>query len=180
MQDRLDALKDIIKDNSRPMEHRKQAQREFNSLMQQRRSTEAPAPATDNYRGQHTAPSRESGAPIHDLTKIYPADVYTHPHFYEDLSDPITSRSMAIAQGMRGRTKGTLTVFRAIPKDAPKGTRINPGDWVGIHRGYVQEHGHSALGGQFRVIQKTVPLRHIFTAGDSINEWGYDPSGETK
>ena len=176
MSDRLESLKDTLKNNSLPIEHRKQAQKEFNKLMAERRASETKQPADSGYRGQHTAPGRGSGAPIHDLTQVYPEDIYTKPHMYENLDDPVTRTSMDIARGMRGRSKGTITVFRAVPKDTPKGTRINPGDWVGIHKGYVREHGHAALGGQFRILQKTVPLRHVFTAGDSINEWGYDPT----
>jgi len=185
VQEHIEALKDTIKNQSLPFEHRKQAQKEFNGIMQEQRMQEqrrkeATSPPTDDYRGQHGAPGRGAGAPIHDLTQVYPQDIYTHPHYYEDLDDPVTRTSMDIARSMRGRSKGMITVFRAVPKDVPKGTRINPGDWVGIHKGYAQEHGRSHLGGQFRILQKTVPIRHVYTAGDSINEWGYDPSEETK
>ena len=31
----------------------------------------------DDYRGMHTAPNRESGAPMNDLSNIYPEDIYT-------------------------------------------------------------------------------------------------------
>lgn len=61
------------------------------------------------------------------------------------------------------------------PEDARPTARINPGDWVTLERSYAVGHGQSALHGEYRVIQKTVPASTLFTAGDSIMEWGYDP-----
>ena len=52
---------------------------------------------------------------------------------------------------------------------------INPGDWVTIERRYATEHGQSALNGEFRVLSKTVPARELYTDGNSIYEWGWNP-----
>ncbi len=61
-----------------------------------------------------------------------------------------------------------LETGRAVPK-------INPGDWVTIDRSYAKEHGETTLSGDFRVVGKNVKAQDIFTNGDSIHEWGYDP-----
>ncbi len=53
--------------------------------------------------------------------------------------------------------------------------QINPGDWVAIDRKYAIQHGESALRGQYKVLTKTVPASTLFTNGDSIEEWGYNP-----
>ena len=58
--------------------------------------------------------------------------------------------------------------------DTQKAT-INPGDWVSIDRQYAVEHGQSALNGKYKIISKTVPAKQVFTNGDSIREWGWNP-----
>ena len=62
------------------------------------------------YRGQHQ-PSNDD-APIHDLTSIYPADVYTHPHYYGDAR----SRSWGVLASVKDRPNAMVTVYRAVPK----------------------------------------------------------------
>lgn len=52
---------------------------------------------------------------------------------------------------------------------------INVGDWVTIDRKYAREHGEGVLNGKYRIVSKTVRARDIFTNGDSIFEFGYDP-----
>lgn len=51
--------------------------------------------------------------------------------------------------------------------------KINSGDWVSICKRYAIEHGNSNLNGVFKVLQKTVPARMLYTNGDSIQEWAY-------
>jgi len=53
--------------------------------------------------------------------------------------------------------------------------KINSGDWVSINRQYAVEHGQSSLRNNYRILTKTVPARTLFTNGDSIHEWGYNP-----
>jgi hypothetical protein len=55
----------------------------------------------------------------------------------------------------------------------PQVNKINPGDWVTINKKYAKAHGEG-IGG-YKIIQKKVKARDIFTNGDSIHEWGYDP-----
>jgi adenosyl cobinamide kinase/adenosyl cobinamide phosphate guanylyltransferase len=52
---------------------------------------------------------------------------------------------------------------------------IGPRDWVTITRGYAEEHGEGPLQGNYTIITKTVQAKDIFTDGNSIHEWGYDP-----
>jgi hypothetical protein len=53
---------------------------------------------------------------------------------------------------------------------------INPGDWVTLTRQYAKQHGESNLNNNYDIISKTVPSKHVYTNGDSIHEFGYDPS----
>jgi hypothetical protein len=57
-----------------------------------------------------------------------------------------------------------------------KGLKINSGDWVTINKPYAISHGRSTLLGDYKILTKTVPARHLFTTGDSLHEFGYDPS----
>ncbi len=54
--------------------------------------------------------------------------------------------------------------------------KINAGDWVTTVRKYAIDHGMSALGGNYKIVSKTVPAKHLYTEGNSIFEFGYDPS----
>ena len=65
-----------------------------------------------------------------------------------------------------------LTVYRAIPEGADS---INEGDWVSLSETYAQEHLNSNLLGNGKVIKKTVKIKDLWTDGDSIHEWGWDP-----
>ena len=53
---------------------------------------------------------------------------------------------------------------------------INSGDWVTINRRYAVQHGKSNLNGKYKILTKTVPAKHLYTDGNSIHEWGYDPT----
>ena len=67
---------------------------------------------------------------------------------------------------------------------------INAGDWVSPVRDYAKHHGNLYLGGKgkYRVLSKRVKAKHLFTEGNSLLEFGYDPddnprrlsSGEVK
>jgi hypothetical protein len=52
---------------------------------------------------------------------------------------------------------------------------INSGDWVTITHRYAKEHGLANLK-NYKIISKIVPAKHLYTTGDSIHEWGYDPN----
>jgi hypothetical protein len=135
-------------------------------------------PEESSYKGQHTAPMNDSGKPLWDLSEIYPDDFYSFQgaRFYghgEDLSRDM--RVISQIQSFKGRPDRLVTIYRAVPKDVPKGQGINKGDWITTDRQYAKEHGQSALGNDYKIIKKTVKARDIFTNGDSIYEFGYDP-----
>lgn len=53
---------------------------------------------------------------------------------------------------------------------------INPNDWVTIDRNYALEHKNSTLRGKGKILTKTVLAKQLYTDGNSIFEWGYDPN----
>lgn len=130
---------------------------------------------TENYQGDHVAPSShpdENTAPMYDLTRIYPEDVYGPSGSQYAYGQ---HESYAIAVSKKGRPNHMVKVYRAIPKDL-KRVKINAGDWVTTSRAYAKEHGQDNLNNNYRIISASVPARHLWTTGDSFDEWGYDPS----
>jgi hypothetical protein len=128
----------------------------------------------DSYKGEHEAPTPESGAPLFDLTKngIYPEDFYQgkdHQYVYSDEDKSVLTTIL----NFHKKPNKTIKIYRAIPSGL-KAT-IEIGNWVSITRSYAKEHGESNLKNDYRIISKIVYARDIFTDGDSLSEWGYYP-----
>jgi hypothetical protein len=131
----------------------------------------------EDYRGQHRAPmNREGTAPLWRLTDIYPDDVYSinAVRYYGDRTpcDPVSVR---IVQAARDKPDMPVKIYRAVPIAEGVDAAINPGDWVTICRPYAVQHGRSWLYGTYKIVSMTVRARDLFTDGNSIHEWGYDP-----
>jgi hypothetical protein len=131
------------------------------------------------YQGSHTPPMKGSGAPLHDLTgggTIYPDDVYGamgSRYYGTGARDDATL--FARFRALRNKPDEMVTIYRAVPKEAPVGP-IRHGDWVTIDRRYAMEHGESALKGHYRIQEGKVPAKTLFTNGDSPYEFGIDLS----
>ena len=127
-----------------------------------------------DYRGEHIAPSKDGGAPLYDLTTegMYPEDVYgpNGGRYYA----PDEPDAFYKCMSYKGRPNKVITIYRAVPADLVR-PKITPGDWVAITPAYAREHGRSHLQGAFKVLTKTVYARDIYTEGNSLDEWGYDP-----
>jgi len=200
----------------------------------------------EDYKGMHTAPNKSSGAPLHDLSLIYPDDIYSpmaakyYSHYGKD--NPIGFQTINIIQDAKNKPNKNVKIYRAVPdinfnitqeiknlsdiiiyfntynffpmnnqiihelqdkypieqfpydkqqekvrqdiynqisqleKNKQNDFKINQGDWVTINRTYAKEHGESNVSGKYKIISKTVKVSDIYTEGDSLYEWGYDPS----
>tara|TARA_R110000803_G_scaffold66820_2_gene128408 strand:- start:784 stop:1392 length:609 start_codon:yes stop_codon:yes gene_type:complete len=53
--------------------------------------------------------------------------------------------------------------------------KIEPGNWVTIFRPYASEHGRAALNNEYKILSKTVFARDLYTEGNSMYEWGWEP-----
>jgi hypothetical protein len=73
-----------------------------------------------SYRGSHTAPSSEFGAPLYDLTgggQMYPADVYSSKAAqYYGGGVPYDQKAFSIAQQYKDKPDALVTIYRAVPK----------------------------------------------------------------
>jgi hypothetical protein len=74
---------------------------------------------------------------------------------------------------LEGNPNAGVEVYRAVEKNGPK--TISPGDWVTTVRDYAKDHGESSLNGDYKIIRMLVNARDIYTAGDSMLEYGYHP-----
>jgi hypothetical protein len=128
-----------------------------------------------DYRGQHTAPDSDGGAPLHDMKDIYPDDIYSNKaaQYYGHWGDYRDNAAIKVIQSMRGKPNAPVKIYRAVPKEA--GDNINKGDWVTTVRSYATDHGEGALMGEYKILEKIVKAKDIFTNGDSIFEFGYSP-----
>lgn len=76
-------------------------------------------PEDPSYQGEHGAPDKESGAPLHEVTGngIYPDDVYTHgARYYGTGNDRMDAQAFAIINKMKGRPNAKVTVYRTVPE----------------------------------------------------------------
>lgn len=187
----------------------------------------------EDYRGLHTAPDKGSGAPLYDVTGVYPDDIYTDPNagrYYGDNSGDIHDNwAINVIRLVRNKPNARVRIYRAVPKiisnqdkinqyqnekkyilkygkvprdvetklnssayydkiskeleillkdpsvAEEKKVTINPGDWVTISHRYASLHGESTLLNKYRILTKTVPAKHLFTTGDTLFEFGYQP-----
>jgi hypothetical protein len=81
-----------------------------------------------SYRGQHTAPGPDFGAPLHDLTgggQMYPADIYSSKAAqYYGGGTPYDQKAFAIAQQYKDKPDATVTIYRAVPKEMSNAEKL--------------------------------------------------------
>jgi hypothetical protein len=138
------------------------------------------SPESVDYRGSHTAPYKTEDAttaPGHEMNRTFPDDVYgpNGYRYYGHGGDAVNmdKETMAIMQKAKGNPDYPITVYRAVPKEFA-GEDIFTGDWITPNINYAKEHGRRFDDG-YHIIEKTVPAKHIWTDGNSIHEFGYDP-----
>jgi hypothetical protein len=131
-----------------------------------------------SYRMTHTAPNREFGATLDDLTgggQMYPADVYSPKGYqYYGAGMSYDKKAFDIANKFKGKPDAMVEIYRAVPKGVSD--EINPGDWVTLTKEYAIDHGDANLQDGYKIIKKKVKASDIYTNADSIHEWGYDPN----
>jgi len=130
-----------------------------------------------DYRGHHTAPTKDDG-PLYDLTEIFGEDIYSPQaaRYFGHIGgrDPIDKKSVAIIQSLRDKPNAPVRIYRAVP-DTGNGLEINPGDWVTINKDYAKHHGYSQLDDNYKILEKVVKASDLYTDGNSIHEFGYNP-----
>jgi hypothetical protein len=138
-----------------------------------------PEPSSNTtYRMQHQAPGRDGGIPATNIEEGM-ADA-TDPKLQmaiygtgDDISDRET---FAMLNQIQNDPDAMVTIYRAVPGDV---NTINPGDWVTLSENYANQHKNFYLANENgKVIAVQVRAGDLFTDGNSINEFGYDPANQ--
>ena len=130
---------------------------------------------------QHKSPNEKTGSPLHDLTPSFGKDVYSPNAWREHghgMDDKLDKQIMAKLQSLRNKPEAMVDIYRAVPRNTPRDTKINKGDWVTIHKDYARQHGEGVLEEKYRILTHKVPAKHLYTSADSIYEQGYHPKEE--
>jgi ribosomal protein S18 acetylase RimI-like enzyme len=116
-------------------------------------------------------------APAHALDRVFPENVYTHPHYYHHSGvggGRVFNETVRTIRRIRGNPEAPVTMYRSLPPEhAHKGFRT--GDWVSLHHDYAKQHGLHATdpSKDWPIIKTTVPAKHLWNNGDSLDEFGY-------
>lgn len=130
----------------------------------------------DDYRGVHRAPTSDvSNASLDDLEEVFP-DIYTPNGLrYYGTGEPYDRKTISLMHRARGKPDASITVYRAVPVGV-ENDKLNKGDWVAITKEYAKFHGDSWVDdGEYKIIEQKVKVGHIYSDGNSIHEYGYDP-----
>ena len=128
-----------------------------------------------DYHISHRPADKTSGSPMHYLSGTYPDDIYGpqgaeyYGHYGQN--NPLDIEAIQKIRIARGNPKKAIQIYRAVP---PGVKEINPGDWVTTVKEYAREHG-AWTGPKFKVLSKVVKAGDLYTEGNSILEWGWDP-----
>jgi hypothetical protein len=127
-----------------------------------------------SYRGSHTAPYRDDegyNPSLDDVSSMYGDDIYTGNALrYFGEGRDYDKKAIDIIQRMRGNPDAEITIYRALPIGQ---NEINPRDWVTTTREYALDHIGDDEG--YHIVSKKVKASDVFTEGNSIHEFGYDP-----
>jgi hypothetical protein len=80
---------------------------------------------SEDYKGEHEAPDKESGAPLYNLSGVYPEDIYTlgAKHYGSDF--PSDDEALSIIRYAKDRPNRIVLVYRAVPYNPTKEEQIN-------------------------------------------------------
>ncbi len=129
-----------------------------------------------DYTGVHEAPYRDAEgyhASLDDVSPMYGDDIYTGNAKRYYSQSPADDDAINIIQQAANNPEKEITLFRAVPKDAPD--TMQRGDWVAITEEYAKEHGSRYIDGDYKVLELKTKAKNIFTDGNSPSEWGFDP-----
>ena len=128
------------------------------------------------HRMAHRPPSEKYGAPLHDLTQMFPDDVYGKvsdaANYYGHGLGKLDERAVRMAQQFRGKPDAEVTIYRAVPEN---GGEIGAGDWVTLDKEYAKHHGEGPLQGNYKIVSRKVKAAELWTSTDSIHEFGWHP-----
>lgn len=107
----------------------------------------------EEYRGSHTAPTRDYGAPLHDLSQMYPDDIYSSKAAqYYGHGVPYDQKAALIMQQYKNKPDATVTIYRAVPKEmsnADKAAELDRHMGAYMRRGLLPQDAHIKEGSKW-------------------------------
>ncbi len=131
----------------------------------------------DSWKMDHTAPNSNDGYSnsMDKIDRSYGSDgsIYSNKAvYYYGEGRNYDYKAISVIKSAKDNPEKMITVYRAVPNNITE-NRVRNGDWVAIVKEYAIEHGDRTLE-NYRIIENQVPAKHLYSNGDSINEWGYD------
>lgn len=97
--------------------------------------------ASDDYRGEHSAPDKTSGSPMHNLTGTYPDDIYGPDavRLYGDGNNSSSdAQAISTIKSTNGRPNAPVKIYRAVPKILSRDDKIAD---IENQKRYIQKYG---------------------------------------
>ena len=97
--------------------------------------------ATEDYRGEHSAPDKTTGSPMYNLIGTYPDDIYSAEavRLYGDQNNHSSdAQSISIIRSTKGRPNAPVKIYRAVPKILSRDDKISD---IEKQKRYIQKYG---------------------------------------
>ncbi len=150
-----------------------------------------------SYKGSHRSPSYSDGdvqerlensedvnllevaQGYHNQPDDYFSPIGARYYMYDDKEGLESARAVrdVIAKIKNGKENITVKIYRAVPADVVS-DKLKNGDWVTLSKSYAIEHGEQNLDGEYKIIEKEVPINEVWWDGNDLREWGYDNGKE--
>lgn len=150
-----------------------------------------------SYKGSHRSPSYSDGdvqerlensedvnllevaQGYHNQPDDYFSPMGARYYMYDDKEGLESARAVrdVIAKIKNGKENITVKIYRAVPADVVS-DKLKNGDWVTLSKSYAIEHGEQNLDGEYKIIEKEVPINEVWWDGNDLREWGYDNGKE--
>ena len=131
--------------------------------------------ANETYKMSHAAPTKKDDKPAYNVVDAFGDDIYSNDaaRLYGHGVPKMDKQSIDVIKKIKNKPNSEVIVYRAVPKNLE--VEINAKDWVTTSKEYAREHGEGPLKGNYKILEKKVKAKDLYTDGNSIHEWGYDP-----
>ncbi len=122
--------------------------------------------SNQDYRMSHVAPTRDeiSLSNIHQVMDL------------NFVSNSLEHHTAQLIMDIINDAPELITIYRSCPKHI---SEILSGDWVALTKDYAQEHEKHFDDGNSHILSKQISPSELFTDGNSIHEFGYNPTIQT-
>jgi len=101
-----------------------------------------------------------------------PSNIYDKPEHYarSDIASGGPEETIRKIREVRDNPEKKVKIYRA----APKGAKLNKGDWITLSKEYAKVHSRNEM----PIIEQEVSAKDVRWAGDDLSEFGYYPENQ--